>query len=68
VRIPYPIVGEQVNNKEITIYNSGIIESENRYMPWGEVRYTIGTMPTDYTYTGQKNAPDRVDVLQRQVV
>ena len=34
------------------------ISAQNRYMPWGEVRYTIGTMPTDYTYTGQKNAPE----------
>jgi RHS repeat-associated protein len=34
------------------------ISAENRYMPWGEVRYSIGTMPTDYTYTGQKNAPE----------
>ncbi len=23
------------------------------YKPWGEVRYASGTLPTDYTYTGQ---------------
>ncbi len=23
------------------------------YKPWGEVRYSSGTLPTDYTYTGQ---------------
>jgi RHS repeat-associated protein len=34
------------------------ISAENRTMPWGEVRYCSGTMPTDYTYTGQKNAPE----------
>ncbi|MDW8332491.1 MAG: RHS repeat-associated core domain-containing protein, partial [Cyclobacteriaceae bacterium] len=27
--------------------------SEMRYTAWGEVRYTWGTTPTDYTYTGQ---------------
>jgi RHS repeat-associated protein len=29
-----------------------------RYKPWGGVRYTSGTTPTDYTYTGQRSEMD----------
>ncbi|GAB4580234.1 MAG: hypothetical protein Fur0022_29730 [Anaerolineales bacterium] len=31
----------------------GTLHSEQRYDPWGEVRWSSGTLPTDYTYTGQ---------------
>jgi hypothetical protein len=27
--------------------------AEIRYKPWGETRYSNGSMPTDYTFTGQ---------------
>jgi RHS repeat-associated protein len=58
VSIACYIFDDQMNNKEVAISTSGTIVAQNRYMPWGEVRYSIGTMPTDYTYTGQKNAPE----------
>ncbi len=32
---------------------SGVVISETRYTPWGEVRYQAGTTSTGYTYTGQ---------------
>jgi RHS repeat-associated protein len=33
------------------------------YKPWGEVRYTSGTMPTDYTYTGQRSEMDSIGLM-----
>ena len=32
---------------------SGTKTAEVRYKAWGETRYTSGTLPTRYTYTGQ---------------
>jgi RHS repeat-associated protein len=34
-------------------YENGNVLSETRYTAWGEVRYSSGTMPTKYSYTGQ---------------
>ena len=33
---------------------NGIRSSEVRYKPWGEDRYSYGTTPTSYRYTGQR--------------
>ena len=33
----------------------GSLHSKQLYKPWGETRYTEGTLPTDYQYTGQRN-------------
>jgi RHS repeat-associated protein len=32
---------------------SGVESGEKRYTPWGQERFTSGTLPTQYTYTGQ---------------
>jgi RHS repeat-associated protein len=42
---------------------SEVDEAEMRYKPWGEVRYTSGTMPTDYTYTGQRSEMDSLGLM-----
>ena len=33
---------------------SGVRTSEARYKPWGESRYSSGTLPTTYKFTGQR--------------
>ena len=33
--------------------SSGTLQSQQLYKAWGETRYTSGTLPTRYTYTGQ---------------
>jgi hypothetical protein len=37
--------------------------SEMRYKPWGEVRYTSGSSPTDYTYTGQRSEMGSIGLM-----
>jgi RHS repeat-associated protein len=52
------LLSDHLGSTSLVVSTSGTIVAQNRYMPWGEVRYSSGTMPTDYTYTGQKNAPE----------
>jgi RHS repeat-associated protein len=52
------LLTDHLGSTSLVVSTNGTISAQNRYMPWGEVRYSIGTMPTDYTYTGQKNAPE----------
>ncbi len=49
----YYVLSDQLGSTAITALGHGTKTSELRYKAWGEVRYTNGTMPTDYTYTGQ---------------
>lgn len=36
-------------------YDGTTEEGEVRYKPWGGDRYTSGTMPTSFRFTGQRN-------------
>jgi len=36
---------------------NGTLHSKQLYKPWGETRSTSGTLPTNYKYTGQREAP-----------
>ncbi len=45
--------GDHLGSTSITTGANGIKTAEQRYKPWGESRYTYGTLPTKYTYTGQ---------------
>jgi RHS repeat-associated protein len=47
------LLGDHLGSTSLTTNVSGQIVSELRYRAWGETRYTSGTTPTKYTYTGQ---------------
>jgi RHS repeat-associated protein len=47
------LVTDHLGSTNITADASGNLTSEIRYTAFGEVRYTNGTTPTDYRYTGQ---------------
>jgi len=47
------LLGDHLGSTSLTTNASGQIVSELRYKAWGETRYSSGTTPTDYTYTGQ---------------
>ena len=47
------ILGDHLGSSNITTDANGVQTSETMYKPWGEVRYTSGTLPTKYTFTGQ---------------
>jgi RHS repeat-associated protein len=47
------LLTDHLGSTSLTTNSSGTLGSELRYKAWGETRYTSGTMPTKYTYTGQ---------------
>jgi RHS repeat-associated protein len=47
------LLSDQLGSTSITTNATGTKIAELRYGAWGDVRYTSGTTPTDYTYTGQ---------------
>jgi len=50
---PTYLLSDHLGSTSITTDANGIKVAEMRYKAWGEVRYTSGTTPTKYTYTGQ---------------
>jgi len=38
----------------LTVNSSGVRVAELRYRPYGETRYTCGTTPTTFNFTGQR--------------
>jgi RHS repeat-associated protein len=47
-------LGTGLGSTEITTDSSGGKVAEIRYYPWGTERYTYGTTPTTYHFTGQR--------------
>jgi len=47
------LFGDHLGSTSVTANSSGTKTAEARYKAWGESRYTSGTLPTRYTYTGQ---------------
>ena len=45
---------DHLGSTSITANSSGTKVAELRYKAWGETRYTWGTTPTTYRYTGQR--------------
>jgi RHS repeat-associated protein len=48
------ILADHLGSTPVVADINGAQVSETRYMPWGEDRYTYGTSPTTYRYTGQR--------------
>ena len=49
----YYLLSDHLGSTSLTTDSNGVVVSELRYTPWGEVRYNAGVTPTDYSYTGQ---------------
>jgi len=47
------LLSDHLGSTAITTSSTGAKVAELRYKAWGETRYTSGTTPTKYTYTGQ---------------
>jgi RHS repeat-associated protein len=52
--IRYYLLTDHLGSTAITAYSSGGKKAELRYKAWGETRYTYGTTPTTYRFTGQR--------------
>jgi RHS repeat-associated protein len=46
--------GDHLGSTALTTNSSGLKVAEIRYNPWGTERYTYGTTPTTYHFTGQR--------------
>jgi RHS repeat-associated protein len=57
------LLSDQLGSTSVTTNDTGQRISELRYKPWGEVRYTYGTTPTKYTYTGQYSNMDNFGLM-----
>jgi RHS repeat-associated protein len=51
---PNWLLGDHLGSTAITANSSGGKLAEVRYKAWGEKRYTNGTTPTSFRYTGQR--------------
>jgi RHS repeat-associated protein len=51
---PYYLLTDHLGSTAITTNSSGSRVAELRYKAWGETRYTDGTTPTAYKFTGQR--------------
>ncbi|SMX53979.1 RHS repeat-associated core domain-containing protein [Candidatus Brevifilum fermentans] len=52
------LYGDQLGSVSAVADSSGALVSKTLYQPWGTTRYTQGTKPTDYAYTGQMQEGD----------
>ena len=50
---PVYFLQDHLGSTSITSDASGVLISQLWYKAWGEIRYSSGTTPTKYTYTGQ---------------
>ena len=48
------LLGDHLGSTAITTNSSGVKSAEIRYFPWGTTRYTSGTTPTTFRFTGQR--------------
>jgi len=49
----YYLLGDHLGSTSIVTDASGNVVSQTKYKAWGEVRYSSGTSPTRYGFTGQ---------------
>ncbi|MBI9051734.1 MAG: hypothetical protein JEZ00_20095 [Anaerolineaceae bacterium] len=49
------LMGDHLGSVSTVVNASGVIVSQSRYLPFGEVLWAEGTSPTDYSYTGQRS-------------
>jgi len=52
--VVYYLLTDHLGSTALTVSSSGSKVAELRYKAWGETRYTWGTTPTTYRYTGQR--------------
>ena len=47
------LLNDHLGSTAITADSTGVKTAELRFKAWGETRYTYGSTPTAYRYTGQ---------------
>jgi len=49
------LVGDHLGTMSLVLNANGTVHSEARHYPYGEERWSSGTLPTDYRFTGQRS-------------
>ena len=49
----YFLLSDQLGSTSVAVNDTGTVVDNVYYKPWGEVRYSSGSLPTNYTFTGQ---------------
>ncbi len=52
--VVYYLLTDHLGSTALTVSSGGVKVAELRYKAWGETRYTWGTTPTGFRYTGQR--------------
>ena len=52
----YYLHGDHLGSTSLTTDASGAVVAESRYLPYGQERWAEGTLPTDFTFTGQRGS------------
>ena len=52
------LIPDHLGSTNVTANADGTMQSEMRYAPFGETRYTNGVTPSEYRYTGQLSQPE----------
>jgi RHS repeat-associated protein len=53
--VVYYLHGDHLGSTSLTTNANSTEVARQLYYPYGEVRWSSGTLPTDYTFTGQRN-------------
>jgi RHS repeat-associated protein len=56
----YYLFGDHLGSTSVSYRASDGQTTRQLYKPWGEPRYASGSLPTDYTYTGQYSYADDI--------
>jgi len=51
---PLWLFGDHLGSTSLVANSDGSLNSELRYKAWGEIRFSYGTVPTTFRYTGQR--------------
>lgn len=52
--VVYWLHGDHLGSTSLTTDASGEVVAEQKYLPYGEVRWVTGTQATDFSFTGQR--------------
>ena len=59
----YYFFSDHLGSTNVITDPNGNVMSETLYKAWGEIRYSSGSSPTDYTYTGQRSEMDDIGLM-----
>ena len=59
----YYFFSDHLGSTNVMTDSNGNVMSETLYKAWGEIRYSSGSSPTDFTYTGQRSELEDIGLM-----